>query len=176
MSQYTSDSSGPRGREIAYVGVGSNMDEPADQVRRALRELDEIPESRCARASSLYVSAPLGPVEQPDFVNAVAVVETGLFAESLLEHLQAVEGAHGRRRNGTKWGPRTLDLDILLYGNLRSNSPGLVLPHPGLHKRNFVLYPLLEIAAPDLHIPGRGSLGELVRDCPKEDIRRLSEP
>ncbi len=172
----TQGAPGPRRRVTAYVGVGSNLDEPAEQVRSALKELDQIPDSRCACTSSLYVSSPLGPLEQPDFINAVAVVETGLPVETLLEQLQAVEGAHGRRRDGTRWGPRTLDLDILLYGNLRSNSPGLVLPHPGLHKRNFVLYPLLEIAAPDLHIPGRGSLGELVRDCPKEDIRRLSEP
>ena len=167
---------GPRRRVSAYVGVGSNLDEPAEQVRSALRELDQIPYSRCARTSSLYVSSPLGPLEQPDFINAVAFVETGLPVETLLEQLQAVEGAHGRRRDGTRWGPRTLALDLLLYGDRRSNSPRLVLPHPGLHKRNFVLYPLLEIAAPELPIPGRGSLGELIKDCPRDGIRRLSKP
>ena len=164
-----------RRRTIAYLGVGSNLDEPAAQVRRAFGELDQIRDSRCVSTSSLYLSVPLGPVEQPDFVNAVAVMETGLSVEKLLESLQALEESHGRRRNTTRWGPRTLDLDILLYGNRHMNTGRLILPHPELHKRNFVLYPLLEVTSPDLHIPGRGRLGELIRDCRADGIKRLSE-
>jgi 2-amino-4-hydroxy-6-hydroxymethyldihydropteridine diphosphokinase len=167
------DVSGPGLRVIVYLGVGSNLDEPVEQVRSALRELDQVPGTRCLRASSLYLSPPLGPVEQPDFINAVAVVETGLPVETLLDRLQAIEDAHGRRRNGTRWGPRPLDLDILMYGDWCMDTERLVLPHPGLHKRSFVLYPLLEVATPDLRIPGRGSLRELVKGCREDNIRRL---
>jgi 2-amino-4-hydroxy-6-hydroxymethyldihydropteridine diphosphokinase len=167
------DVSGPGRRVIAYVGVGSNLDKPAEQVRSAFRELDGIRGTRCVRTSSLYLSSPLGPVEQPDFINAVAVVVTGLLVETLLEKLQAIEDAHGRRRNGTRWGPRPLDLDILLYGDWRMDTARLVVPHPGLQKRSFVLYPLLEVATPDLRIPGCGSLRELVKGCREDNIRRL---
>ena len=163
----------PNHRVVAYLGVGSNLDGPVGQVRSACRELGTLPESQCLQTSNLYQSTPLGPAEQPDFVNAVAVLATGLPVETLLEILQDMEAAHGRRRRRTKWGPRPLDLDILLYGDMRMNTPHLVLPHPGLHKRSFVLYPLLDVSTPALHIPGHGCLGKLVNQCPKHDIRRL---
>ncbi len=163
----------PVTRVVAYLGLGSNLDGPVEQIRGAFGELGAIPKTRCVRTSSLYVSSPFGPVEQPDFINAVAVLETELTGESLLDNLQAIEVAHGRRRNGIRWGPRPLDLDILLYGDRRMHTGRLVVPHPGLHKRSFVLYPLLEVATPNLSIPGRGSLGELVKGCPKQDIRLL---
>lgn len=154
---------------IAYVGLGSNVDDPVAQVRGALRELGDLPDTRCIRESSLYLSRPVGPVKQPDFVNAVAALETRLRAESLLARLQSIETGHGRRRGvGPKWGPRPLDLDILLYGDRRIETPWLTLPHREMATRAFVLYPLLEIASPGLYVPGAGPLLELVRRCPKD--------
>jgi 2-amino-4-hydroxy-6-hydroxymethyldihydropteridine diphosphokinase len=133
---------------IAYVGIGSNLEEPETQVRKAFDELDRMPHTRLARKSSLYRSAPVGHAEQPDFVNAVARLETGLPAERLLAELQEIEARHGRRRSFRN-APRTLDLDILLYGALSLDLPNLKIPHPRMHERAFVLRPLLEIS-PDL--------------------------
>jgi 2-amino-4-hydroxy-6-hydroxymethyldihydropteridine diphosphokinase len=129
----------------AYVGVGSNLNDPRAQVLQAFTELDGLPHTRVVRKSSLYRSAPIGHAAQPDFVNAVAQVETGLPAERLLAELQAVETRHGRERSFPN-APRTLDLDLLLYGNARIASPALTVPHPRMHERAFVLKPLLEIA------------------------------
>ena len=129
----------------AYVGVGSNLNDPRAQVLQAFTELDGLPNTRVVRKSSLYRSAPMGHAAQPDFVNAVAQVETGLPAERLLAELQAVEARHGRERSFPN-APRTLDLDLLLYGNARIASPALTVPHPRMHERAFVLKPLLEIA------------------------------
>jgi 2-amino-4-hydroxy-6-hydroxymethyldihydropteridine diphosphokinase len=129
----------------AYVGVGSNLNDPRAQVLQAFTELDGLPHTRVVRKSSLYRSAPMGHAAQPDFVNAVAQVETGLPAERLLAELQAVEARHGRERSFPN-APRTLDLDLLLYGTARIASPALTVPHPRMHERAFVLKPLLEIA------------------------------
>jgi 2-amino-4-hydroxy-6-hydroxymethyldihydropteridine diphosphokinase len=129
----------------AYVGVGSNLNDPRAQVLQAFTELDGLPNTRVVRKSSLYRSAPRGHAAQPDFVNAVAQVETGLPAERLLAELQAVEARHGRERSFPN-APRTLDLDLLLYGAARIASPALTVPHPRMHERAFVLKPLLEIA------------------------------
>jgi 2-amino-4-hydroxy-6-hydroxymethyldihydropteridine diphosphokinase len=129
----------------AYVGVGSNLNDPRAQVLQAFTELDGLPNTRVVGKSSLYRSAPMGHAAQPDFVNAVAQVETGLPAERLLAELQAVEARHGRERSFPN-APRSLDLDILLYGNARIASPALTVPHPRMHERAFVLKPLLEIA------------------------------
>jgi 2-amino-4-hydroxy-6-hydroxymethyldihydropteridine diphosphokinase len=129
----------------AYVGVGSNLNDPRAQVLQAFTELDGLPHTRVVRRSSLYRSAPMGHAAQPDFVNAVAQVETGLPAERLLAELQAVEARHGRERSFPN-APRTLDLDLLLYGAARIASPALTVPHPRMHERAFVLKPLLEIA------------------------------
>ena len=128
-----------------YVGVGSNLNDPRAQVLQAFTELDGLPNTRVVRKSSLYRSAPMGHAAQPEFVNAVAQVETGLPAERLLAELQAVEARHGRERSFPN-APRTLDLDLLLYGTARIASPALTVPHPRMHERAFVLKPLLEIA------------------------------
>ena len=130
---------------IAYVGIGSNLDDPRAHVTRALGELDQLPHTRVVRKSSLYRSAPLGYAAQPDFVNAVAQLETGLPAERLLAELQGVEARHGRSRSFPN-APRTLDLDLLLFGDATLASPALTVPHPRMHERAFVLEPLLEIA------------------------------
>jgi 2-amino-4-hydroxy-6-hydroxymethyldihydropteridine diphosphokinase len=157
----------------AYVGLGSNQADPLDQVRRALFELDQLPRTRRAAHSPLYRSAPVGPADQPDFINAVAALDTELDADALLSELQAIELAHARVRV-RHWGPRTLDLDLLLYDDLRRNDPRLTLPHPHLHERVFVLRPLYTIA-PDLHIPGHGSVAELLSTCPPLDIEQLTD-
>ena len=140
---------------LAYVALGANLDDPLAQVRAALAALTELPESRLVQASSLYRTAPIGIHGQPDFINAVARLETRLTAHDLLAALLAVEAQFGRRRD-FHHAPRTLDLDLLLYDAEIINSPQLTLPHPRMHLRAFVLEPLLEIA-PDCRIPGRGS-------------------
>lgn len=156
----------------AYVGLGSNLDDPLEHVRRALHELDGLPDSRCVACSSLYRSDPMGPADQPDYINAVAVVDTGLPAIELLHGLQRLEAAHGRVRAGERWGPRSLDLDLLLYGTEIIDRPELQVPHPGLHERAFVLYPLAELE-PQLVIPGRGALQQLLVGCRYQGLSRL---
>lgn len=130
---------------IAYVGIGSNLEHPRAHVMSAFDELDKLPHTRVVKKSSLYRSAPLGYAAQPDFVNAVAQLETGLPAERLLAELQELEARHGRKRSFAN-APRTLDLDLLLYGSLSLALPQLTIPHPRMHERAFVLEPLLEIA------------------------------
>jgi len=130
---------------IAFVGIGSNLEDPEQQVKNAFAELDRLPHTRVVRRSSLYRSAPVGYDAQPDFINAVVQLETGLAAERLLAELQALEARHGRARSFPN-APRTLDLDLLLFGDARRSSPELTLPHPRMHERAFVLRPLLEIA------------------------------
>ena len=130
---------------VAYIGIGSNLDDPRRQVLDALAELDRLPHTRLVKKSSLYRSAPLGHADQPDFINAVAQLETGLPAERLLAELQAVEARHGRKRSFPN-APRTLDLDVLLYGESALDLPNLKIPHPRMHERAFVLKPLLEIS------------------------------
>ena len=145
----------------AYVGVGSNLAVPRAQVERALRRLAGLPHSRLLRSSRLYRSAPWGVLDQPDFVNAAAAIETALSAQALIQALLAIERDAGRDRNGERWGPRILDLDLLLYDSLTLAEPGLQLPHPHLHERAFVLLPLAEIA-PHLDVPGRGPISALL--------------
>ena len=148
------------GPVTAYVGVGANLDEPRRQVETALVELDGLPATRVARVSSLYRTPPMGPQDQPDYINAVAELETGLGPLALLDELQRLEHLHRRVRGSERWGPRTLDLDLLLYGALTLDEPRLTVPHPGLAQRAFVLVPLAEIA-PDLEIPGLGRVRPL---------------
>ncbi|MBV8032187.1 MAG: 2-amino-4-hydroxy-6-hydroxymethyldihydropteridine diphosphokinase [Betaproteobacteria bacterium] len=136
---------------VAFVGLGSNLDNPVRQVESALGELDTLPQTRLLKRSSLYRTAPVGYADQPDFINAVAQLETELAAERLLEELQAIESRHGRVRTFPN-APRTLDLDLLLFGEVVLRSERLTLPHPRMHERSFVLDPLREIA-PDLKIP-----------------------
>ena len=156
----------------AYVGLGSNMERPAAQIGRAFDELAELPDTRLKARSPLYRSPPMGPQDQPEFINAVAALDTVLAPHDLLQALLAIEMRHGRRRDGTRWGPRTLDLDLLLYGDAVLDTPGLILPHPGLHERAFVLYPLADIA-PELSVPGFGSVQALLARCRDTRIERL---
>lgn len=147
---------GPRWRP-AYVGIGSNLDSPRDQVVRAIAALRAIDDTILVRTSPLYCSAPLDGSEQPDYINAVSALLTSLDAGSLFRSLQAIEKAQGRSRDGEKWGPRTLDLDLLVFSSATIDEKDLKVPHPGISERNFVLLPLLDIA-PYLRIPGQGSV------------------
>ena len=156
----------------AFIGLGSNLDDPAAQITRALGELDSIPASRLLQRSSLYRSAPWGVVDQPAFVNAVAEVETGLSPRALLQALLSIEQAHGRDRGGERWGPRTLDLDLLAYAGLCIDEPGLVVPHPHLAQRAFVLMPMAEIAA-DFVIAGVGRVRELLSRVDHRGCERI---
>lgn len=144
----------------AWIGLGSNLDDPRRQVLDALRELDEADGISVTARSSLYMSEPMGPQDQPDFINAVAAVETQLAPLELLARLRSIEQRHARRRE-RHWGPRTLDLDLLLYGADRIDHPDLRVPHPGIAGRSFVLLPLREIA-PGIEIPGKGKVEELL--------------
>ncbi|HEX6613395.1 MAG TPA: 2-amino-4-hydroxy-6-hydroxymethyldihydropteridine diphosphokinase [Rhodanobacteraceae bacterium] len=145
----------------AYVALGSNLDDPRAQVLRGFDALTRLPGSRLLARSRLYRSAPWGVTEQPGFVNAAAELETTLAPRQLLDSLLDIERAAGRDRGGPRWGPRVLDLDLLLYGNLQCEDPGLTLPHPRLHERAFVLLPLNELA-PDFEVPSRGRVRELL--------------
>lgn len=144
----------------AYIGVGANLQKPEEQVKAAFEELAMLPDTRLMAVSSLYRSAPVGYSGQPDFINAVAHVETALAPRDLLDALLRIEQRFGRVRD-VRNGPRTLDLDILLYGELTIAEPGVTIPHPRMHERAFVIVPLAEIA-PDADVPGRGSVSELV--------------
>ena len=154
----------------AYIGIGSNLDQPESQVRRAFAALQELPASGFARLSRLYRSAPMGPADQPDFVNAAATILTMLDARGLFQALQNIEDGQGKRRDTPRWGPRVIDLDLLVMGSLMVNKPDLQVPHPGIAERNFVLLPLADIA-PHLHVPGRGSVQKLLAALGDRDPR-----
>lgn len=156
-------------RVLAYIGLGGNLGDPVERIRSARRAIAEIDGVRESAFSCLYRSAPMGPAGQPDYVNAVMAVETRLSPLELLDCLQALEISFGRVRIGERWGPRTLDLDLLLYGRETITSERLTVPHPGLALREFVLYPLQEIAS-DLDVPGLGPLDRLVRQCPRRGL------
>ena len=156
----------------AFVGLGSNLDNPQEQLRRALQALSELPRTQLVAHSNLYRSAPLGGLDQPDYLNAVAALDTHLSAPELLTELQAIEQRQGRVRSAQRWQARTLDLDLLLYGEQQLHDAVLTVPHPGMAERAFVLYPLQEIA-PDLVIPGLGELSALIAQCPRADLQCL---
>ena len=156
---------------IAFIGLGSNLADPVAQVSQALEALDRLPQTRLLKQSSLYRSAPVGYLDQPDFINAVAQVETALAPHALLDALLALEQTCGRTRE-FKDAPRTLDLDVLLYDDLQHHEHGLTLPHPQMHRRAFVLRPLLEIA-PDCIIPGIGAAAEALPACAGQELERL---
>jgi 2-amino-4-hydroxy-6-hydroxymethyldihydropteridine diphosphokinase len=145
----------------AFVGLGSNLGDRERTLRLALALLDEHPGIRVRRVSSFRETAPVGHLDQPDFVNAAAEIETSLGARELLEELLGVERSLGRVRAGPRFGPRTIDLDLLLYGDAVVNEPGLRVPHPRLHERRFALEPLAELD-PALEVPGRGSVATLL--------------
>lgn len=144
----------------AYIGLGSNLCNPALQLETAFGLLSEIPWTRLIRRSSLYRSEPFGGVEQPDFVNAAAALITQLSAGELLRELQNIENKCGRERGDVQWGPRTLDLDLLVYSDHEIDETDLIVPHPGISERNFVLLPLGELA-PELHVPNLGRIASL---------------
>ncbi len=157
----------------AFVGLGANLGDAAASVRGALGALGELPDTTLLAASRLYASPAWGREDQPDFVNAVAWLRTSLAARELLESLLAVEREFGRERaESERWGPRTLDLDLLLYGDARIDEPGLQVPHPYLHRRAFALLPLLEIA-PEASIPGIGPARDAVLQEDGSNIRPL---
>ena len=157
----------------AYIGLGSNLDEPRAQLERALEELAALPQSRLVARSPLYRSAPVDAPAQPDFVNAVAELDTRLSAAQLLDGLQAIEARHARQRPARN-APRTLDLDLLLYDEMSLASPTLTVPHPRMHLRAFVLRPLLDLD-PRAEIPGRGAARDLLRACAAQAIERLDD-
>lgn len=157
----------------AYVGLGSNLNGPTGQLDSALDLLAAIPSTRLVARSSLYRSAPLGGIEQPDYVNAVAALLTRLTARPLLDALQQIEKQRGRERGGVRWGPRVLDLDLLVHGSHQIEEPGLTIPHPGIAERNFVLLPLRELA-PELVIPGLGRIATISVDLDEPKISRIA--
>jgi len=157
---------------IVYIGLGSNLAESGAQVEGGLHALAGLTDTHLARRSRLYRSAPWGRADQPEFVNAVAQIDTTQAPQILLDALLMIERNAGRQRDATRWGPRVLDLDILVYGDVVIDEPGLHLPHPYLHERAFVLMPLCELA-PTLQIPGRGRADELLARLDTSTCRAL---
>ena len=157
---------------LVYVGLGANIGEPRQQLLAALNELDELPKTRVTGRSGFYRSAPLDHVDQPDFLNSVARLDTALPPETLLGHLQEIENRHGRRRP-FPGAPRTLDLDLLLYGEQVLATPALTVPHPRMHERAFVLQPLLELDGA-ISVPGKGLASALLAACSPQRIERIA--
>ncbi len=159
--------------QTIFIALGSNLEAPLTQIRNAIVELGTLPKTKLIARSSLYRSAPVGNINQPDFINAVAKLETELTPRELLAALLEIERRHSRRREFPN-APRTLDLDLLLYGDLIHHEHGLTIPHPRMHQRAFVLSPLHEIA-PDSVIPGIGSVAELLAACTGQHVQKLVE-
>ena len=153
-----------------YLALGSNLADPLHQVQSALAALAEIPQSRLVTCSSLYRTPPYGPPDQPDYLNAAVALDTELTPESLLDHTQRIELEHGRVRKDHRWGPRTLDLDIMLFGSLTLATPRLTVPHYDMHNRAFMLVPLAEIA-PDLILPDGTAIADLLATLDSSAIR-----
>jgi 2-amino-4-hydroxy-6-hydroxymethyldihydropteridine diphosphokinase len=158
---------------LAYIGLGSNLENPLQQIKTAINDLQSLADITIVSVSSLYQSPPMGPADQPDYINAVLSLETTLPPHQLLDALQSVEQLHGRVRK-RHWGERTLDLDILLYGDQILDDERLKIPHPGLPERAFVLYPLAEIA-PEVEIPGIGALQQILPLCPQGDLQQVEQ-
>lgn len=157
-----------------YIGLGSNLDAPRRQLESAIEALRQLPETDWLGVSPLYRSQPVGPQDQPDYVNAVAAIDTRLPPLQVLDALQAIEQQHGRRRDGERWGPRTLDLDVLLYGDEIIRQPRLTIPHPEMPRRGFVLKPLYDLA-PALTIPGVGAVADLLAQISTTDLERIND-
>lgn len=159
-------------KEHVYIGVGSNLGDSHDTVRQAFDALNELPYTRLLTSSSLYSSKPMGPQNQPDYVNAVSLIETGLEPEELLTLLQDIELNFGRERKGERWGARTLDLDILMFGSKQISSERLTVPHVGMAQREFVLVPLFEIAQ-TMVMPDGKPISQWVAKCCLNGLKRL---
>ncbi|HEY7379730.1 MAG TPA: 2-amino-4-hydroxy-6-hydroxymethyldihydropteridine diphosphokinase [Gaiella sp.] len=146
---------------VAYVGLGANLGDRAATIAAAVEQLELLPQTSVLRVSSLRETEPVGILDQPRFLNGVAALETRLVPRALLDGLLAIERVLGRERSGPRFGPRTIDLDLLLYGAEVLDEPGLTVPHPRLHERRFALEPLAELD-PGLDVPGRGTVSELL--------------
>ena len=157
-----------------FIGLGSNLDDPLSQLNKAIEQLKQLKTLTFIKASSFYSSPPMGPQDQPDYINAVVEVKTNLTAEQLLDELQKIENDQGRIRT-QHWGARTLDLDILLFGNEVINSERLIVPHCGISERNFVLYPLSDLLDSNFKIPGLGVINDLLAACPMTGLTQLTE-
>lgn len=157
---------------IAYIGLGSNLQQPTFQINAARSAIAALPETNEIAFSSLYRSPPMGPQDQPHYVNAVMAISTTRSPLDLLSDLQHIESNQGRVRQAQRWVARTLDLDILVYGDLQINTPTLTIPHIGISERAFVLYPLHEIA-PQLNIQSLGAVTDLIKQCPLNGLERL---
>ncbi|WP_049535470.1 2-amino-4-hydroxy-6-hydroxymethyldihydropteridine diphosphokinase [Vibrio harveyi] len=153
----------------AYIAVGSNLADPVSQAKQAIEALKSIPNAEFVQASSLYSSTPMGPQNQPDYINAVVAIKTNLTPLELLDCTQAIEQEQGRVRKDERWGPRTLDLDIILYGNEVIDSERLTVPHYGMREREFVLYPLAEIA-PSLQLPDGTEVSSLLEQVDRNGL------
>jgi len=150
---------------LTYIGLGANLNDPTQTIQKAIEDIKSIPQTQFVSQSPLYSSAPMGPADQPDYVNAVVLVKTSLSAHELFQHTCNIELQHGRTRNGEHWGPRTLDLDILLYGERLIDDEQLTVPHYGLKEREFVIYPMLDIS-PELTLPCGTQLQTLTESVP----------
>lgn len=159
---------------IAWLGLGSNLQNPSCQLKTALEKLKSLDNTRIMKCSSFYRTPPWGDEQQDDFVNAVVEIETDLEPVSLLRELQSVENSMGRLRTGRRWGPRLIDLDLLMYGELQLHIAELEIPHPRMHERAFVLVPLCELDEM-VHIPGKGRASELLESLESVNIHLLDE-
>lgn len=155
----------------AFIGLGSNLEEPTVQLAQAVVRLAALPDTQLVAQSPFYRSRPVGPQDQPDFVNGAVWLSTALSPLTLLDHLQAIEQTHGRKRL-QRWGPRTLDLDLLIYARQTISHPRLTVPHPELPKRDFVLQPLLDLN-PELVLPDGSRIADLLTECPDNKLCRL---
>jgi len=161
------------GKVTAYIGLGSNLENPVEQIKSAHAAIAAADGVKELAFSGMYLSTPMGPKNQPDYINAVMSVFTNLSPHELLRLLQNIENVQGRVRSGKRWVARTLDLDLLIYGDQKIQTPDLIVPHPGLAERPFVLYPLFELTS-NLLVPGLGSIASLIAKCPFEGLKRLN--
>ncbi|ALO41069.1 2-amino-4-hydroxy-6-hydroxymethyldihydropteridine diphosphokinase [Pseudoalteromonas phenolica] len=155
-----------------YIGLGANLEAPVEQLHNAVKALSTLVDCELKKVSAFYSSKPMGPQDQPDYVNAVALLNTRLAPEALLDELQRIELEQGRQRKDERWGPRTLDLDILLFGEQTINTKRLTVPHYGLCEREFVVYPLLEIS-PELKLPNGNTLADIAQQVPLNGLTPL---
>ena len=165
----------PASASKAYIGIGSNLSRPDEQIGRARNALSGLPKTRLLAFSPVYRNPALGPGDQPDYLNAVAAIETALAPHALLDALQIIEANQGRLRGAVRWGPRTLDLDLLVYGDRTIHDRRLTIPHPHIGERAFVLKPLLDID-PDLDVPGLGRVAALLSGVSQASLQRVDDP
>jgi 2-amino-4-hydroxy-6-hydroxymethyldihydropteridine diphosphokinase len=154
-----------------FIGLGSNLENPLEQIKTAIKDMKAMVDTELVACSSLYKSPPMGPQDQPDYINAAIELETTLTPHSLLDELQKIEQQHGRVRK-RHWGERTLDLDVLVYGEQVLNDDRLTVPHPGIAERAFVVYPLAELDS-SLVIPGLGNIAQVVEGCPRDGLQQV---